>query len=89
MVEARFKAAVIPRLDAMPTIQLIEKLLKAIAKVSTSLKTKVWGGLHGCLALILQETEVRHVTNDHTLDCNRTENPPFTHPDINLLTTVT
>ena len=54
MVEACFKVAVFPRLDAMPTILLIDKLIKAIAQVATSLNTRMWGGLHGFLALVIE-----------------------------------
>ena len=89
MVKARFKAAVFPRIDEMPTILSINKIVKAITQVDTSLKTRMRGGLHGCLALVLEETEMRHVSNNPTLDCDRMENPPFTHHDITLLTTVT
>ena len=80
MVEARFKAAVIPRLNAMPTILSINELVKAIAQVATSLKTRMWGGLHGCLALVLEESEMRLVANNPTLDCDNMEKLPFTHP---------
>ena len=89
MVEARFKAAVFPRLNAMPTILSIGKLVKAIAQVAMSLKTKMWGGLQGCLTLFLEETEMRHVANDPPLNCDRMKKPPFRHPDITPLTTVT
>ena len=89
IVEARFKAALLSRLDAMTTILLIVELVKAIAQVAMSLKTRVWGGLHGCLDLVLEETEMCHVANDSTLDCNRMENPPFTHPYITPLKTAT
>ena len=89
MVEARFKAAVIPWLNAMPTILFIEEFVKAIAQIATSLKTRMWGGLHGCLALFLEESEMRLVANDPTLNFDRMEKPPFTHPDINPLTTFT
>ena len=88
MVKALFKAAVFPRLNVMPTILSIEKLVKAIAQVSTILKTIMWGGLHGCLALVLEETEMRHVANNPALNCDRIEKPPFTHPDITPLTTI-
>ena len=88
MVEARFKAAVIPQLNAMPNILSIRGLVKKITQVATSLKTRMWGGLHGCLALVLEEYEMRLVANDPTLDCDRMEKPPFTHPDITPLTTV-
>ena len=71
MVEACFKAAVFPRLNAIPTILSIEKIVKAIAQVSTSLKTRMWVGIHVCLALVLKETEMRHVANNPTLDCKR------------------
>ena len=89
MSEARFKASVLPRLNAMPTILSIDKLFKAIAQVATSLKTRTWGGSHGCLALALEEAEIRHVANDPALNCDRMEKPLFTHPDITHLTTVT
>ena len=54
-----------------------------------NIKTRMWGGLHGCLVLVLEETNMRHVANDPTLNCNRMEKPPFTHPDITPLTTFT
>ena len=89
MVEARFKAAVIPRLNVMPTILWIDKIVKAIAQIATSLKTRMWGGIHGCLALVLKESKMGLVANDPTLDCENMEKPPFTHPNITPLTTVT
>ena len=89
MVEAHFKAALIPRLNAMPTILPIDELVKAIAQVAMSLNTRMRGGLHGYLALALEESEMRLVANDPTLDCDRIEKPPFMHPDITPLTTVT
>ena len=86
MVKARFKAAVFPRLNAMPTILSIHELVKLIAQVATRLKTRMWGGSHGCLALVLEEAEMRHVANDPALNCDRMEKPPFTHPHITPLT---
>ena len=68
MVEDRFKAAVFLRLNAMPTTLSIDKLVKAIAQAATSLKSRMWGGFHGCLALVLEETEMRHVTNNPALN---------------------
>ena len=89
MVEAYFKAAVFPRLNAIPTILSIDKLVKEIAHFATSLKTRMWEGLHGSLALVLELTEMRHITNNPAVNCDRMEKPPFTHPDITPLTTVT
>ena len=89
MVEASFKADVLPQLNASPTTLLIEELVKAIAQVPTSLKTRMWGEFYGCLALVLEETDMRHITNDPALNCERMEKPPFTHPDITPLKTVT
>ena len=68
MVESCFKAAVIPWINTMTTILSIDELVKAIAQVATSLKTRMWGGLHGCIALVLEESEMRLVANDPTLD---------------------
>ena len=89
MVEARFKAAMIPWLNAIPTILSIDELVKAIFQVATIFKTRIWGGLHGCLDLVLEESEMRLVANEPILDCDRMDKPPFTHPDITPLTTVT
>ena len=89
MVEARFKAAVFLRLNAILIILSIDKLIKSIAQVATSLNTRIWGGLHGCLSFVLEETEMRRVANDPTLNCARMEKPPFVHPNITPLTTVT
>ena len=89
MVEAHFKAAVFPRLNMIPTILSIDELVKAIAQVSTSLNTRMWGGLHSCLDLVLEETKMRHVANNPTLNCDRIDKPPFTHTAITPLTTVT
>ena len=47
MFKARFKVAVFPRVNAMPTILSIDELVKAIAQGATSLKTRIWGELHG------------------------------------------
>ena len=73
----------------MPTILSIDELVKASAQVAMSVKTRMWGGLHVCLALFLEESQMRLVANDPTIDCNNMEKPPFTHPDITPLTTVT
>ena len=73
MVEARFKAAVIPRLNAMPTIRLINELVTAISQVAMSLKTRMWRVLHGCLSLVLKESEMRLVAKDPKLDCKKLE----------------
>ena len=54
IVDARFKAAVIPRLNAMPTILLIDKLVKVIAQVATSLKTSMWGNYMSAYPLSLR-----------------------------------
>ena len=89
MVKARFKAAVFPRLNAIPTILSIDELVKSIAQVAMSLNTRMWGELHGCLSLVLEETEMCHVANDPALNCDRMEKPPFTHPYITSLTTFT
>ena len=89
MVKDCFKASVSLRLNAMPTILSTEELVKAISQVATSLNTRMWGGFHSCLALVLEETEMSHVANDRALNGNRTEKPPFTHPDVTPLTTVT
>ena len=89
MVEDRFKVALIPRLNEMLTILLIKEIVKAIAQVVTSLKTRICGGLHGCLTLVLEESEMSLVVNDPMLDCDNMEKPPFTLPNITPLMTVT
>ena len=73
----------------MLTILSIDELAKSIAQVAMSLKTRMWGGLHGCLSLVLEESEMRLIANDPTLDCDKMEKPPFAHPNITPLTNVT
>ena len=89
MAEACSKAAVLLRINGIPTIISINELVKATKQVATSLNTRMWGGTHGCPALVLEEAEIRHVANNPTLNCNKVEKPPFTHPEITPLTTVT
>ena len=89
MVETRFKAAVFPRLNAIPTILFIDELVKAIAQVATIIKTSMCTGLHICLDLVLKETKIHHVANDPALNCDRMDKPMFTNPYITPLTDIT
>ena len=89
VVEAHFKAIILKRQNAMPTILSIEKLVKAIAQVATIIKTSMCTGLHICLDLVLKETKIHHVANDPALNCDRMDKPMFTNPYITPLTDIT
>ena len=89
MFEYCFKVDFPPQLNAIPNILYINKLVEAIAQVATILKTRMWGGSHGCLALVLEDSKMHHVANEPAFNCDHMKEPPFTHPDITTLTTVT
>ena len=53
MVKARFDAADIPRITGSPEYDAIDELVEAIAQISTTFKTKRYGGKYGVLPLIV------------------------------------
>ena len=67
----------------------IDILEDEIAKVAATFKTTRYGGRTRCLALIVDQEEMRRVTKDGTLDCTRAPNPPLLIPRLSDTTTAT
>ena len=86
MVKARFDAADLPRITGSPKYNAINELVKAIAQIATTFKTKRHGGKFGVLPLIVRKDEARRVTNNNSLDCSRAVKPALRNPRINLST---
>ena len=84
MVKARFDANDLPRITGSPKYDAIDNLVKAIAQIATTFKTKRYGGKCGVLPLIVSKDETRRVTNNDALDCSRTVEPALQNPRITL-----
>ena len=89
MVKARFDTTNCTRIVGAPEHGPIDILKDEIAKVAATFKTTRYGGRTGCLALIVDEEEMRHVTKDGTLDCTRAPKLPLLSPRLSDTTTVT
>ena len=86
MVEARFDTPDLPRITGSPEYHAIDKLVKAIAQIATTFKTKRYGGKFGVLPLIVSEDEPLQVTNNNALDCSRAVKPALRKQRITLST---
>ena len=86
MIKACFDAADLPRITVFPEYDTIDELVKAIAHIATTFKTKRYSGKCGVLYLIVSEDEARRVTNDNALDCSRAVEPALRNPRITLST---
>ena len=89
MVKARFDITNFTRIVGAPEHRPINILEYEIAKVAATFKTTRYGGKTGCLALIVDEEEMRRVTKDGTLDCTRAPKPPLLSPRLSNTTTAT
>ena len=86
MVNACFGAADLPRIMGSPEYDAIYKLVKAIAQIATTVKTKRYGGKCGVLPLIVSKDEAHRITKDNVLDCSRAVKPALRNPRITLST---
>ena len=89
MVKARFDTTNFTRIVGAPEHGPIDILEDEIAKVAATFKTTRYGGRTGCLALIVDQEEMRRVTKDGTLDCTCALNPPLLCPRLSNTTTAT
>ena len=86
MVKACFDAADLPRITGSPEYNAIDELVEAITHITTTFKTKRYGGKCGVPPLIISEDETRQVTNDNALGCSRAVEPALRNPTITLST---
>ena len=89
MVKARFDATNFTRIVGAPEHGPIDILEDKIAKVAATFKTTQYGGRTGCLALIVDQDEMRRVTKDGNLDCTQAPKTPLLSPRLTDTTTAT
>ena len=89
MVKARFDTTNFTRFVGAPEHRPIDILEYEIAKVAATFKTNQYRGRTGCLALVVDEEEMRRVTKDGTLNCTRAPKPPLLSPNLSDATTAT
>ena len=89
MVKAHFDTTNFTRIVGAPEHGPINIPEDEIAKVAATFKTTRYGGITGCLALIVDQDEMRRVTKDRTLDFTQAPNPPLLSPRLTDTTTAT
>ena len=89
MVKARFDTKNFTHIVGAPEHGPINILEDEIAKVAATFKTTRYGGRNRCLALIVNQDEMRRITKDGTIDCTRAPNPPLLIPRLTDTTTAT
>ena len=52
-------------------------------------KNPRFGGKNGCLALVVEQDEIRRLAKDNTMDCSRTDKPQLLNLNIVESTTTT
>ncbi len=66
-----------------PTTESMDRMMEQLAQMVAPIKTTAWGGLHGSLALVLDDTKYAIVTLGVITSTLRIEQPPAIHPNIN------
>ena len=69
MVRAKFGDKHFDKMVWQPTSTSIQLLIAQLAEVASSFPTRQWKGNHGCIALALDEAEMRLITGDSNLAC--------------------
>ena len=70
-----------------PTTESMDRMTEQMAQMVAPVKTTAWGGLHGSLALILEDADYEIVTRGVITATNRVNQPPAVHPNIDDQTT--
>ena len=87
-VRAKIATMPLDRIVGQPTNTMMNHLKQKCAKLTASVKTKKWGGFHGCLALVIDEEEFRSITVDDTATTDRLDTPPLTPDGLTNSTTL-
>ena len=86
MVKSCFDAADLPRITGSPEYNAIDELVEAITQISTTFKTKQYGGKCDVLPIIANKDETRQGINYDALDCSRAVESTLRNPTITLST---
>jgi hypothetical protein len=65
-----------------PTTKSINQITEQMVQMVTPVKTTAWGGLHGSLALVLNDVNYATVTRRAVTSTNRLVQPPAVNPAI-------
>jgi hypothetical protein len=65
-----------------PTTKSMDRMTEQMAQMVAPLKTTAWGGLHGSLALVLDDIDYATVTSRAITLTNRLVQPPAVNPAI-------
>ena len=82
IVRGRITAVPLDPIVGQPTLPAVRKLVEQLATFTSHFSTSAWGGKHGHLALVLDETTMRTITKNSALDCSRLKKPGLVHPSI-------
>jgi hypothetical protein len=81
-VRAKFGDKDFDQMIGQPTSTSIQLLITQLAEVASSFSTRQWKGNHSCLALVLNETEMRFTSGITNLDCGPIAQPATINPAI-------
>jgi hypothetical protein len=70
-----------------PTTKFMDRMMEKIAQMVTPVKTTAWGGLHGSLALVLDDADYATVTKSIVTLAAPLSKPTTITPKINKLST--
>jgi hypothetical protein len=65
-----------------PTTKSMDRIMEQMAQMVTPVKTTAWGGLHGSLALVLDDVRYATVTRQAVTLTARLVQPPAVNPEI-------
>jgi hypothetical protein len=65
-----------------PTIESMDQMTEQMAQMVVPVKTTAWGGLHGSLALVLDDVNYATVTCQAVKSTDRLVHPPAVNPAI-------
>ncbi len=77
-------------LDAIvgqPTTESMDRMMEQKAQIVTPVTTTAWGGLHGSLALVLDDTDFSRVTKNIVTLAAPLSKPTTVNPKIDKLST--
>ncbi len=72
---------------SQPTTKSMDRMTEQIAQMVAPVKTTAWGGLHGSLALVLDDADYATVTRNIVTLVAPLSNPTTINPKINKLST--
>ena len=66
-----------------PTTKTMNRMMEQMAQLVAPVKTTAWGGLHGLLALVLDDTDYALITNNMIKTADALIKPVSINPKIN------